>query len=78
MWQRKTLFYYLWVVRALLGVIACLVSVGPMWVELRLEQRTGVLGAADTWASSALVACIAGSIVAEVSDRFLLTLVWQG
>jgi hypothetical protein len=67
LWQHPCAFYWLWVTRAVVGIVSCLLPVPPMWTSLVVEERTGVHHYAITWASCGVVACICGSIVSEVS-----------
>lgn len=78
MWQRQRAFYYLWIARGSFGIIACLLPLPPMWVEFVLDQGTDNPSFAVVWAASALVACIAGSIVAEVGLLLSSALRWVG
>ncbi|KAB5559859.1 hypothetical protein GE09DRAFT_1114765 [Coniochaeta sp. 2T2.1] len=64
-WQHPLVWYYLWLFRGAMSIIACLLPLAPMWVELAFEQKFGFTGVAAAWATSALVACICSGIVGE-------------
>lgn len=71
LWQQERVFYYLWLTRGALGIVACLLPLPAMWAMCIREQRSGDPGYAMAWAASALVACVAGSIVSEVGHFHL-------
>lgn len=67
MWQHPDGFYYLWFQRGVIGIIACLLPIAPMWLEFFLRQKpTSNPGYAVAWATSGLIACIASSMLGEV------------
>ncbi|OIW30568.1 hypothetical protein CONLIGDRAFT_700103 [Coniochaeta ligniaria NRRL 30616] len=67
MWQHPDGFYYLWFQRGVIGIIACLLPIAPMWLEFFLRQKpNNNPGYAVAWATSGLIACIACSMLGEV------------
>jgi hypothetical protein len=68
-WQHPRAFYYLWIVRGGLSIVACLLPLAPMWIELVHQPKHkghGLAASPTLWATSALVACIASCIADEV------------